>query len=163
ARACRRLPPTMGYAVLLLLAALTLAGLSFAQLSSDRRQTYVVSGTVVNAVTGEAISRALVRATGQSSRSAFSDSEGRFQFEDLPAGQIMLIAQNPATPTNRTASYYVRSTSVRRPPRKQSNSRLCRLSSAGSAMPPASPSNISRYVWHAEVCATAARSGSRAA
>ncbi|HLY66775.1 MAG TPA: carboxypeptidase-like regulatory domain-containing protein, partial [Chloroflexota bacterium] len=79
----------------MLLAALTLAGLSFAQLSSDRRQTYVVSGTVVNAVTGEAISRALVRATGQSSGSAFSDSEGRFQFEDLPAGQIMLIAQKP--------------------------------------------------------------------
>ena len=85
----------MGYVALWLLAATAFSGLGFAQLSTDKRQTYVVSGTVVNSVTGEAIARALVRANGQSSRSTFSDSEGRFQFEGLPAGQIMLIAQKP--------------------------------------------------------------------
>ncbi len=62
---------------------------------SDAHDTFVLSGTVVNSVTGEGISRAMVRVTGQASRTAFSDSEGHFQFEGLPAGQVMLMAQKP--------------------------------------------------------------------
>jgi len=68
---------------------------SWAQLPSDARDTFVLSGTVVNSVTGEGISRALVRASGQAPRTAFTDSEGHFQFEGLPAGQIALTAQKP--------------------------------------------------------------------
>ena len=67
----------------------------WAQLPSDTHDTFVLSGTVVNSVTGEAISRAMVRASGQASRSAFTDSEGHFQFEGLPAGQISLAVQKP--------------------------------------------------------------------
>lgn len=59
------------------------------------RDTFVLSGTVVNSVTGEPIARALVRASGQASRVAFTDGEGRFEFEGLPAGQIILMAQKP--------------------------------------------------------------------
>ncbi len=67
----------------------------WAQLPSDTHDTFVLSGTVVNSVTGEAISRALVRASGQAGRTAFTDSEGHFQFEGLPAGQITLTVQKP--------------------------------------------------------------------
>ncbi len=37
----------------------------------------------------------MVRVSGAVNRSAFSDSEGHFQFENMPAGQIVLIAQKP--------------------------------------------------------------------
>ena len=68
---------------------------SAAQVPADSRDGFVLSGTVVNSVTGEPISRALVRASGPAMRTAFSDSEGHFQFEGLPAGHVMLTAQKP--------------------------------------------------------------------
>ncbi len=63
--------------------------------TSYGRESFVLSGTVVNSVTGEPISRALVRTNGLASRSAFTDSEGHFQFEDMPPGQVVLTAQKP--------------------------------------------------------------------
>jgi len=72
----------------------------------DVRETFVVSGTVVNSVTGEAIPRAMVRINGVANRSAFSDSEGRFQFENVPAGQIVLTAQKPSYFTEQDESGY---------------------------------------------------------
>lgn len=77
-----------------------------AQAAPDSRDGFVLSGTVVNSVTGEAISRALVRASGQANRTAFSDSEGHFQFESISAGQVMLTAQKPGYFSDQDAGGY---------------------------------------------------------
>ncbi|HUI26189.1 MAG TPA: carboxypeptidase-like regulatory domain-containing protein [Candidatus Kryptonia bacterium] len=79
---------------------------SAAQGPSDARDGFVLSGTVLNSVTGEPISRALVRAGGQANRTAFSDSEGHFQFEGMSAGQVMLTAQKPGYFSEQDATGY---------------------------------------------------------
>jgi len=66
-----------------------------AQAPSGSQQTYSVSGSVVNAATGEGIPRAMVRTNGSVQRNAFSDSDGHFQFDGLPAGQVTVTAQKP--------------------------------------------------------------------
>ncbi len=71
---------------------------------TDTRDSFVVSGTVVNSVTGEGIGHALVRISGQASRTAFTDSEGHFQFEGMQAGQITLMAQKPGYVTDQEAT-----------------------------------------------------------
>ena len=92
---------------------LSLAPLAAAQLAPDSHDGFVLSGAVVNSVTGEPISRALVRTNGQANRSAFSDSEGRFQFENLPAGQLMLTAQKPGYFSEQdTGGYFLHSITV---------------------------------------------------
>ena len=63
--------------------------------TAQQQEKFVVSGSVVNSVTGEPIARALVRVIGQISRNAFTDQEGHFQFEDMPAGRFVLMAQKP--------------------------------------------------------------------
>lgn len=91
------------------LLAIAWPGCALAQLPSgppDTHQTFVLSGTVVNSVTGESISRAMVRLSGQSSRNGFSDSEGHFQFENLPAGPVMLTAQKPGYYSEQDATGY---------------------------------------------------------
>ena len=55
----------------------------------------MVSGTVVNSVTGEPIGRALVRINGLLQRSTFTDSEGHFEMDGLAAGRFNLTAQKP--------------------------------------------------------------------
>ncbi len=50
---------------------------------------------MVNSVTGEPIRRALVNLSGVSPRYSFTDSEGRFSFEDVPAVRVMLQASRP--------------------------------------------------------------------
>jgi len=71
--------------------------MSAAQTSSPSTngETFVLSGTVVNSVTGEPIARALVRTNGVVQRTAFSDSEGHFQIDGLPAMQVTLSVQKP--------------------------------------------------------------------
>jgi len=96
---------TLWYGVLLLLATAG-AQLASAEVPVDNRETFVLSGTVVNSVTGEPISRALVRASGQVSRTAFTDTEGHFQLEGMPAGQIMLTAQKPGYSSEQDANGY---------------------------------------------------------
>lgn len=54
-----------------------------------------VAGTVINALTGEPIRRAIVRFSGPSQNVAFTGVDGRFQIEGLPEGQLFLSAQKP--------------------------------------------------------------------
>jgi len=78
------------------LAGLTLAGASFAQVAPPSSSSdFSLSGTVVNSVTGAPIGRALVRAYGVMQRTVFSDSEGRFQIEGMPAGSVNIEVQKP--------------------------------------------------------------------
>jgi len=78
---------------------LALAGLSPAQVNSSpysqNTGSFALSGSVVNSVTGEPIARALVRVYGVVQRSAFTDSEGHFQIDSLPAGSINIDLQKP--------------------------------------------------------------------
>ncbi len=60
-----------------------------------RNEKFPVSGTVVNAVTGEPIRKALVQINGPQPRNTFSDGDGRFRFDEIPAGQISVIARKP--------------------------------------------------------------------
>src|SRR5512133_2919633 len=57
--------------------------------------TITLTGVVVNSVTGEPISRALIQMQGMASRVALTDSDGKFQFENLPETQAMLTAHKP--------------------------------------------------------------------
>ena len=54
-----------------------------------------LSGSVVDAVSGQPVPHALVKLTAPSPRAALTDSEGKFQFEDLPAGSVILEAEKP--------------------------------------------------------------------
>jgi hypothetical protein len=54
-----------------------------------------VSGLVTNAVTGEPIRRALVQMNGQASGAVLTGADGRFQFADVPEGQVVLSPQKP--------------------------------------------------------------------
>ena len=56
---------------------------------------YKLTGSVVNAVTGEPIRRALVQLEGGSERSALTDSNGHFEFAGLPAAQVNVTARKP--------------------------------------------------------------------
>ena len=76
-----------------------LSGTTAAQMSPSRSAksdaNFTLSGSVVNSVTGESVGRALVRIAGSSQRTVFSDGEGHFQFEGLPAGRVTVSAQKP--------------------------------------------------------------------
>ncbi len=63
--------------------------------AQTRVEKFPVAGTVINALTGEPIRKALVQINGQQQRTAFSDGDGRFQFEAIPAGPVSLSAQKP--------------------------------------------------------------------
>src|ERR1035441_2047982 len=60
-----------------------------------RSEKYSVSGTVINAVTGEPVRKALVQLYGRQQRTVFSDGDGRFQFDGILAGQVSLSVQKP--------------------------------------------------------------------
>src|SRR5262249_26336477 len=64
-----------------------------AQATSDNQQTYLLSGSVVSSATGEPVSHALVRTNGMVQRSTFTDGEGHFQIEGMPATQVTITAQ----------------------------------------------------------------------
>ena len=70
-----------------------------AQMSPSRSAksdaSFTLGGSVVNSVTGESVSHALVRIAGSSQRTVFSDGEGHFQFEGLAAGSVIVTAQKP--------------------------------------------------------------------
>jgi len=55
----------------------------------------MVSGTVVNSVTGEPIGHALVQVFGVAQRAVFTDSEGHFAMDGLPAGQTSFDVRKP--------------------------------------------------------------------
>lgn len=54
-----------------------------------------LTGTVVNSVTGEPIPHAMIQMMGMASRVALTDSEGKFEFDNLPETQAMLQARKP--------------------------------------------------------------------
>src|SRR3954468_18155102 len=56
---------------------------------------YSVTGTVVNAATGEPVARALVHLNMQTQQIVMSGPDGRFQFENLPEGTAAAFAQKP--------------------------------------------------------------------
>ena len=57
---------------------------------------YKLTGTVVNSVTGEPITRAVVRTNGPSpQQQVFTDGAGHFEINDVPEGQTMITAQRP--------------------------------------------------------------------
>ncbi len=58
-------------------------------------QRFAVSGTVTDAVTGTPIRKALVRLNAQQPRTTFTDGDGRFQFESVPAGAVAVFAEKP--------------------------------------------------------------------
>ncbi len=83
---------------LVLTSALVLIVSCFAPAQDDgsaANQKFTVSGTVVNEGTGEAIPRAMVTLMGSPTRYAFSDSNGSFSIEGVPAGRYSLQAQKP--------------------------------------------------------------------
>src|SRR5260370_28201461 len=55
---------------------------------------YKLEGTVVNPVTGIPLSRALVEIMG-SGHMTMTGPDGRFEFDDLPAGQVVVLARKP--------------------------------------------------------------------
>jgi hypothetical protein len=56
---------------------------------------YQLSGSVVNAVTGEPIRRALVQLEGEFERSVLTDPNGHFEFDGLPATHTNVTARKP--------------------------------------------------------------------
>ncbi len=58
-------------------------------------ERFPVTGTVIDAVTGEPIRKALVEINAQQRRAAFTDGDGRFEFDSVPAGVVSFIAQKP--------------------------------------------------------------------
>jgi Carboxypeptidase regulatory-like domain len=70
---------------------LVLLGLWFAQQTRDIPR-HSVTGTVVNAATGEPIPRALVQFAG---RSSLTGPDGRFEFREVPEGQFNVNVTKP--------------------------------------------------------------------
>jgi Carboxypeptidase regulatory-like domain len=60
---------------------------------------YSLSGVVLNSVTGEPVRRALVQVAGPpvttTALTLLTDSEGHFQFADLPESDVTLVARKP--------------------------------------------------------------------
>ena len=79
----------------LLLCGIAIASLKTTTGQNQTQETFTLSGTVVNSATGEPIPHALVRTAGSVLRNTFTDSEGHFQFDGVPQGQVMLRAQKP--------------------------------------------------------------------
>ena len=87
----RALTPASLFAASFLLFPLLAHAQSFAPPSSC---PCTLRGSVVNAVSGQPVARALVRLSGDS-RATFTDSEGKFQFNGLPVGSFTLLAEKP--------------------------------------------------------------------
>ncbi len=56
---------------------------------------YKLSGTVVDALTGAPIRRAMVQLMGGQSQAVLTDEGGKFQFENLAQGQAVIYAHKP--------------------------------------------------------------------
>lgn len=69
---------------------------------ATQQQTYKVSGSVINRATREPIARALVSAMGEASSAMLTDSEGRFEFANIPAGQCAFQVKRPGFFANGT-------------------------------------------------------------
>src|SRR5215470_9099127 len=63
--------------------------------SSSSSCPCTLQGSVEDSISGQPVPHALVRLAAPSPRAALTDSEGKFQFENLPAGPVTLIAEKP--------------------------------------------------------------------
>jgi hypothetical protein len=59
---------------------------------------FSLSGTVVNSVTGEPIRRALVQIYMGPEPAMLTDSNGKFEFSNLPSGQTSIAVRKPGFP-----------------------------------------------------------------
>lgn len=60
------------------------------------QQQYSISGSVVNALTGEGVRRAVVHLNGSGpQRDAFTDASGRFEIPNVTEGRYLVTAQRP--------------------------------------------------------------------
>ena len=75
-----------------------------AQLSDNTTQTYTLTGTVTNSVTGQPIRRALVQVQTYPQHSAFTDDQGHFEFDNLPPGMVSIAVQRPGYFADRSAT-----------------------------------------------------------
>src|SRR5215467_1724077 len=87
----RCLTPTIRFAALLLLCAYPVP----AQSSASSSCPCTLQGSVVDSVSNQPVPHALVRLTAPTPHAALTDSEGKFQFENLPAGSVTLVAEKP--------------------------------------------------------------------
>lgn len=62
---------------------------------TNQAPRHTVTGTVTNAITGEPVRRALVQMNGPVSAAMLTGADGRFQFADVPEGQIFFSTQKP--------------------------------------------------------------------
>jgi hypothetical protein len=88
----RRLIPTVLFAAQFLFPAHPASAQSLPPSSSC---PCTLQGSVVDSVSGQPVPHALVKLTAPSPRAALTDSEGKFQFEGLPAGSLTLEAEKP--------------------------------------------------------------------
>lgn len=81
---------------------LTLVCLLGTQLSGQagNEAKFSLTGSVINAVTGEPIRRALVQFQGAPPRSCFTDGDGHFEIVGLPGGRFTVGAQKPGYYSN---------------------------------------------------------------
>jgi len=70
-------------------------GQTAAEQSPAPETKYTLAGTVVNATTGEPVSRALVQIFSGSQQATLTDAGGRFEFTNLPPGPTGLSARKP--------------------------------------------------------------------
>lgn len=82
-----------------------LSPLAAAQESALASCPCTLRGTVIDSVTNQPIRSALVKVTGIASGSTLTDSEGRFEFNSVPAGTISIAAQKPGYPNAMTGLY----------------------------------------------------------
>jgi hypothetical protein len=63
--------------------------------SKTDRNSYSISGTVINSVTGEPVRRAAVQVAGQNESLTLTDAGGRFDLDGLTEGNIFLTVTKP--------------------------------------------------------------------
>jgi hypothetical protein len=78
-----------------MLVRLTASFLVFAACFRLSAANFTVSGVVVNSLTSEPLSHALVQSTGAEQKVAFTGQDGRFQLEGVPQGTVFFVAQKP--------------------------------------------------------------------
>ena len=95
----RRMPRIWRSPVLWLTAILLFPPLLFGWQDSpeaaNQKNIYKVAGTVINAVTGRPVPRVLMTLTGAPERAMLTDAEGKFAFDNLPAGNVELRVLKP--------------------------------------------------------------------
>src|SRR5579871_7051844 len=78
-----------------LLAASGICQEASAPATSNSQNSYAISGTVVNGMTGEPVRRAAVYLQGPQSRSELTDASGHFEMDGITDEHTLLVAYKP--------------------------------------------------------------------